>query len=288
MINDEMKVAAVKAYAEVDGKCRPAAMQKALEAALSTLPIAVEGKVDPDEEMYQIGVRDGYSQAVQQIDRLTGGDGEYRYCTDHDPDRHTPGPAEMIQRIVDRFEVLNLLDDATKTGRDQEWGISSPGKDGGQEAARIGDSVLAWMVKYDLLDAGNEYRAEDVVAVLNDFTPHEDGKDGGQEVEADEPVAWRYSFDEGVTWNHGGKKPGKHRFGGPDIVQPLYTRPQPASTALVERLAEELTAAASLLETLSEELPDDDVSGVMMRVMAERNRSALSASQSTSRKGEIR
>lgn len=105
----------------------------------STLPIAGEGKVDPDEEMYQIGHRDGYSQAVQQIDRLTGGDGEYRYCTDHDPERHTPGPAEMIQRIVDRFEVLNLLDDATKTGRDQEWGVSpsSPGKDSGQEGDRI-------------------------------------------------------------------------------------------------------------------------------------------------------
>lgn len=44
-ITDEMKVAAVKAYTEVDGKCRPAAMQKALEAALPFLPIAVEGKV---------------------------------------------------------------------------------------------------------------------------------------------------------------------------------------------------------------------------------------------------
>jgi hypothetical protein len=43
--------------------------------------------------------------------------------------------------------------------------------EGWQEAARIGDTVLGWMVKYDLLDAGNEYRAEDVVAVLNDFTP---------------------------------------------------------------------------------------------------------------------
>ncbi|MGV1787320.1 MULTISPECIES: hypothetical protein [Agrobacterium] len=71
---------------------------------------------DDDEETYQIGVRDGYSQAVQEIDRLTGGDGEYRYCTDHDPERHTPGPAEMIQRIVDRFETLNLIDDAEKRG----------------------------------------------------------------------------------------------------------------------------------------------------------------------------
>jgi len=78
-----------------------------------------------DDETYEIGKRDGYSEAVQQIDQLTGGDGEYRYCTDRDPDRHTPGPAEMIQRIVDRFETLNLLRDAEKTGRDQEWGISA-------------------------------------------------------------------------------------------------------------------------------------------------------------------
>lgn len=32
-------------------------------------------------------------------------------------------------------------------------------------------AVLSWMVKYDLLDAGNEYRAEDVISVMNDFAP---------------------------------------------------------------------------------------------------------------------
>lgn len=52
-----------------------------------------------------------------------------------------------------------------------------------------------------------------------------------------EPVAWRYSFDEGVTWNHSGSRPGNHRFGGPDIVEPLYAAPsapegwQPIETA---------------------------------------------------------
>jgi hypothetical protein len=56
-----------------------------------------------DDETYEIGKRDGYSEAVQEIDRLTGGDGEYRYCTNRDPDRHTPDPATMIRRIVDRF-----------------------------------------------------------------------------------------------------------------------------------------------------------------------------------------
>ncbi len=75
--------------------------------------------VDPDEELYEIGVREGYERAVQEIDQLTGGDGEYRYCTDRDPERHTPDAPSMIQRIVDRFETLNLLNEATATGSDE-------------------------------------------------------------------------------------------------------------------------------------------------------------------------
>ncbi|WP_454686884.1 hypothetical protein [Agrobacterium leguminum] len=75
-----------------------------------------DARSDDDEEIYEIGVREGYERAVQEIDMRTGGDGEYRYCTDHDPERHTPGPAEMIQRIVDRFETLNLIEDAEKRG----------------------------------------------------------------------------------------------------------------------------------------------------------------------------
>ena len=43
-----------------------------------------------------------------------------------------------------------------------------------REAARIGDAVLSWLVKYDLADAGNEYRAEDVVAILDDIAPYEE------------------------------------------------------------------------------------------------------------------
>lgn len=39
------------------------------------------------------------------------------------------------------------------------------------EGEAIADAVLAWMVKFDLLDAGNEYHASDVVAVLNDLAP---------------------------------------------------------------------------------------------------------------------
>ena len=67
------------------------------------------------EEAYELGKRDGYEEAVQEIDQKTGGDGEYRHCLGGaDPDRHTPDPETMIQRIVDRFETLNLLDEAIK------------------------------------------------------------------------------------------------------------------------------------------------------------------------------
>ncbi len=86
-----------------------------------------------EDETYEIGKRDGYSEAVQQIDQLTGGDGEYRYCLGfEDSVRHTPGPAEMIQRIVDRFETLNLLTEATDTGSDQP-DDSSPTKGAGAD-----------------------------------------------------------------------------------------------------------------------------------------------------------
>lgn len=101
----------------IAGENRPARewavrVRKSIDAALSS---SIPATADPDEETYEIGKRDGYSEAVQEIDRLTGGDGEYRYCADHDPDRHTPDPAAMIQRIVDRFETPNNLDEAIKS-----------------------------------------------------------------------------------------------------------------------------------------------------------------------------
>lgn len=58
---------------------------------------------DEGEDSFNIGVRDGFSEAVALIDRLTGGDGEYRYCTNHEPDRHCPDPAAMIAKIVSRL-----------------------------------------------------------------------------------------------------------------------------------------------------------------------------------------
>ncbi|WP_374387187.1 hypothetical protein [Brevundimonas sp.] len=59
-----------------------------------------------ENEAYEIGKREGYAEAVADVDRLTGGDGEYRFCTEGDPDRHMPSPAAMKKKIAERFAAL--------------------------------------------------------------------------------------------------------------------------------------------------------------------------------------
>ena len=44
-------------------------------------------------------------------------------------------------------------------------------------ATEIADAVLAWMIEREMLDAGNEYRAADVLAVFNDIVS--DGAEPG-------------------------------------------------------------------------------------------------------------
>lgn len=77
--------------------------------------------VAEDDEAYELGKRDGYEQAVQDIDVLTGGDGEYRYCTDHDPDRHTPDAATMKQRIADRFAAVSPREGHVEVPVEHGW-----------------------------------------------------------------------------------------------------------------------------------------------------------------------
>jgi hypothetical protein len=70
----------------------------------------------------------------------------------------TPNLArKWMDRAVDAIESLS-----TQSAQPQA---------GEPVAERIADAVLSWMVKFDLLDAGNEYGPEDVLAVLNDLAP---------------------------------------------------------------------------------------------------------------------
>lgn len=55
-----------------------------------------------EEGDYDLGKRDGYEQAVQDIDLLTGGDGEYVFATDGGG---CPDTEAMKTRIVERFQA---------------------------------------------------------------------------------------------------------------------------------------------------------------------------------------
>lgn len=79
----------------------------ALLSHIDALEARVEEAEKNEEEAYDIGKRDGYSDAVQRIDIETGGDGEYRYCLGNEgSERHCPDPGTMKMRIQERFAAL--------------------------------------------------------------------------------------------------------------------------------------------------------------------------------------
>lgn len=57
---------------------------------------------DCPDEAYEIGVRDGYEKAVQDIDVMLGGDGVYFASTCGDDCRD---PSAMKERILDRWNT---------------------------------------------------------------------------------------------------------------------------------------------------------------------------------------
>lgn len=65
----------------------------------------------------------------------------------------------------------------------------------------------------------------------------------------------------------------------PDNASETAGAPTPPPSTHVAVLRAELESAASLLETLVEDLPEDDVSAIMMSVMAKRNRAALATTE---------
>lgn len=78
--------------------------------AAAALNAKLSATHEDEESFYDIGKRDGYEEAVQDIDLMTGGDGEYRVAVflggGVDEDRHCPDPAAMKARIAERFAAL--------------------------------------------------------------------------------------------------------------------------------------------------------------------------------------
>lgn len=63
-------------------------------------------------------------------------------------------------REIERLSALDLSPAEGETG------------DGSEQAAiEIADAVIAWMVRHDLLDADQEYRDDDIIAVLDELSP---------------------------------------------------------------------------------------------------------------------
>ena len=74
-------------------------------------PLYLSQPTQSDDEAYELGKRDGYESAVQDIDMLTGGDGEYRYST-IGGERHCPDADSMKARIAERFNSQPTQSDA--------------------------------------------------------------------------------------------------------------------------------------------------------------------------------
>lgn len=88
-----------------------------IEAALSS------GGVSDDEETYQIGVRDGYEKAIQELDLATGGDGEFRGSTF--PGETVDVPV-MKSRIIERFSALEAALPSGVRVKPLEWVLDKP------------------------------------------------------------------------------------------------------------------------------------------------------------------
>lgn len=106
MVDPEVAVAWSPALSTIRRTINDAA--RALAASAQPVPSAGGEREAEEQAAYEIGKRDGRSEAVQQIDERTGGDGEYTYCIGPS-DRHCPDPESMIERIVARFDELAAL-----------------------------------------------------------------------------------------------------------------------------------------------------------------------------------
>jgi hypothetical protein len=88
---------------------------------------------------------------------------------------HVAGLCERLRALVDtqiddNLDFIKAADSAMSEAATTLLALSA--ENAGMKAdAEIADAVLSWMVKFDLLDAGNEYRASDVLAVLDDLAP---------------------------------------------------------------------------------------------------------------------
>lgn len=145
--------------------------------AYKAMVLAAGEAITDEEDTYKIGKRDGYEAAVQDIDHLTGGDGEYRVSSD-DPDRHVPDAYAMKTKIVERFAAAPSVQPgavgwpvhvvlATGDYDEQKAAVRQ------SETYKRGDMVLAWVNEGDLY--ANPYVNLETLATLQPVAQKEEG-----------------------------------------------------------------------------------------------------------------
>ena len=98
----------------IDADCWDGIAEVARDAILATGCVPVEAaKATDGDEAYEIGKRDEYESAIQDIDIATGGDGEFRGSTI--PDETVDVPA-MKARVIERLRDESRLRQCTICG----------------------------------------------------------------------------------------------------------------------------------------------------------------------------
>jgi hypothetical protein len=183
------------------------------EALRSSSNIAGEPVAADADEAYQIGKREGYADAVQDIDLLTGGDGEYRWCSDGDPERHCPDAAAMKQRILDRFDTLSIQPSSNIAGE--------PVSD---ERICFDRAMEQWRASLKRPDLDEEARVKGALAAYQRQAFALSALRSSSNI-AGEPVAWRIeskaSPNEAWEWIEG-REPTEYLGYDDYIVRPVF------------------------------------------------------------------
>jgi len=201
---------------------------EALDAA--GLTISRKGEA---EEAYELGERDGYEGAVQDLDQATGGDGEFICVLGGPDDRHCPDADHMKARIIGRFRASPKGEtDALREMAQRIYDIAQPleGKTPFGQLVSVGDKLMGlartalantdggW--NYDLDDAPTGWPLD--VASKGVAGPEV----GIREVHADGSTTWLI-LDAGLA---DGSSPGWcHRLDAP--VYAWRARPTPPTEA---------------------------------------------------------
>lgn len=218
-------------------------MEKALEAALPFLPIAGEGKVKDLEWVPDVDGDDVTSSASVLEYAILGPDrhGLFEVVLDNRIIKTAPSKEEAKSFAQDHYQtkILSALAHAPKQEVELPWRTKDLMR--GLILFRTSNnahgytnvSILSKRVD-SLPQVAKDELANMMRNIADELSPSSPGKDGRQEVEA---VAWTDQTELDAIREHGSGVMWRSEDRPISQGQPiaLYTRPQPASTALVER-----------------------------------------------------